>query len=286
MKDHNLIICSHHKSGASYTVKTFRAIANEFKKNLWMKFYEPDLMPSGWDICIHQHGRVGELLTKRNFRGWHCVRHPKAIIYSAMLYHQKCKEPWVDVPLSHFSSHTFWSASDGQIYNKIKDPNVTLDTKKILMNASYEGKTNYNFVNFESSYELSGKTYREFLSELTSIKDKVLFEMRAYSRGVIYDMLNFPVDKRFFLIKLEDISNDPQMKSLTRSLMHLDFEGDELVKSLEIASNNCLWKIGKKGIGGHATTGMSDEWKEVFTGEVEKEYRNLFGWAEEALGYK
>jgi hypothetical protein len=281
-----IIICSHHKSGSSYSVKTFSQIAKEFEDKLWMKFYEPDNDSLEWTMCIHQHGRVDDLLLSRNFNGWHCVRHPKALIYSAMLYHQKCKEPWVDIPLNTFSSHTFWSTSNGRIYNKIKNPAVPLEEKKTLMNSIHDGKKPKNLVEFESSYDLNGKSYKEFLSTLKLISDKLLFEMRAYSRGVINDMLNFPNDKRFFLIKLEDISGDPKMKSLEESLIHLDYKGVELIKALEIASKNCLWKTGKDAIKGHSTTGMSDEWKDLFTGEVEKEYRKIFGWAEEALGYR
>jgi hypothetical protein len=124
-----IIVCSHHKSGASYSVKTFQTIANSFQRRLWMKFYDSDSVPPAWEICIHQHGRVEDLLTGRNFRGWHCIRHPKALIYSAMLYHQKCKEAWVDVPLDQFSSYAFRSTSDGRIYNRIKDPKVSVEEK-------------------------------------------------------------------------------------------------------------------------------------------------------------
>lgn len=279
-----IIVCSHHKCGATYSVKTFSRIANEFKDKLWMKFYEPDA-PADWTICIHQHSRVADLRTGRNFRGWHCVRHPKAMIYSAMLYHQRCKEAWVDVPLDGFSSHTFWSTCDGRLYNQLKNDRVSADEKRLVMNSTYDAATSNNVVPFESPYALNGKTYREFLQTLNSTSDKLLFEMRTYSRGVINDMLNFPTDKRFFLIKLEDISRDQQMTSLTECLIHLGYEGAELIKALEIASNNCLWKIGKENTKGHATTGMSDEWREHFSGEVEKEYRKLFGFAEEVLGY-
>ncbi len=285
MKQYPLLICSHHKAGASYTVKTFKRIAQEFQKKLWMKFYEPKNNFSDWDICIHQHSRISELLTSKNFRGWHCIRHPKALIYSAVLYHQKCSEPWVDVPLEGFSSNTFWAASDGTIYNKIKNTEVSLEEKIRLMNSDYHGKTVKNFIHYPSYYKMKGKTYREYLSEMPSMREKVLFEMRSYSRGVIHDMMNFPFDTRFFTIKLEEISCDPNMNNLMKAFVHLGFEGSSLLKCLEIASSNCLWHIGKNGIGSHATTGMSNEWKDVFEGEVEDEYRKLFGWAEEAFGY-
>jgi len=98
-----------------------------------MKFYEPDNCPEDWGICIHQHSRVNDILDRQNFRGLHCVRHPKALILSATLYHQKCIEPWVDVPLDGFSSHTLWAASDGKLYNKIKNPEFPAKEKQRMM---------------------------------------------------------------------------------------------------------------------------------------------------------
>jgi hypothetical protein len=109
--------------------------------------------------------------------------------------------------------------------------------------------------------------------------------MRSFSRGVINDMINFPIDKRFFLIQLESISFDKKMKSLQAAFAHLGFDGEKLLKCHGIAAENCLWNIDKNIMRSHATTCMSDDWKKIFTGEVEKEFRRLFGWSEEALGY-
>jgi len=280
-----IIVCSHHKSGTAYSINTFSEIAKAFNQNLWMKFYQPTPPTADWHICIHQHSRANELLQTLNFRGWHCVRHPKALIYSAMLYHQKSPEPWLDIPLTHFSSDTFWSTCNGHLYNKIKATDVCLEEKQAIMNASYETQISRDFISFESAYDLQGKTYRQFLSGLNSTTDKLLFEMRAFSRSVIHGMLNFPRDQRFYQIRLEDISTDVRMKALTDALIHLGYEGECLLRALNIAASHCLWKIGKSAIQGHATSGMSAVWKEAFSGEVEQEYRRLFGWAEEALGY-
>jgi len=283
---HPLLICSHHKSGASYTVKTFKAIAEAFHKKLWMKFYDPDDHLSDWDMCIHQHGRVNDILKSvQEYKGWHCIRHPKALIYSAVLYHQKCREPWVDVPLEGFSSNTFWAASHGPLYNLIKSPDVPMTRKIEMMNSNYESEVDFDIPIYASGYDMKGKTYREFLSELRTTQDKVLFEMRSYSRGVINDMINFTSHKRFFTIKLEDIAFDPQMESLKNAFTHLGFQGEELNRCLDIASQNCLWNIKPKMIEKHATTGMSDEWKAVFSGTVNEEFHRLFGNADEDLGY-
>lgn len=278
-----VIVCSHHKSGTNYSLKVFKEISRELDGKMWMKFYEPDAGIQDWTICFHQQGRIEDLLVGKNFRGWHCIRHPKAIIFSAMIYHQKCQESWVDIPLDKFSSNTFFSITDGKRYAKIKDPGVSVKDKMAIVNSSNDLEK-YG-PSFEAPYSMNGQSYRQVLSSFESVTDKLLFEMRTFSRGVINDILNFPADKRFYTIKIEDISHDEKMCSLTEAFVHLGFCGENLLKCLDIASKQCLWKIGASGVGSHSTTGVSDQWRDLFKGEVEKEYRNLFGWAEEALGY-
>lgn len=279
------VICCHHKSGTNFLVKTFRSIAEKQSKVLWMKFYEPMNPPDHWDICIHQHARVHDLLSATDIRGLRCVRHPMSLIYSAMLYHQKCSEPWVDVPLEGFSSSTFWSATDGILYNRIKDPDISADVKHEIMNRSYNDRMPSEIERFDSAYEMKGKTYRQYLSELSTTEEKLLFEMRAYSRGVISGMLSFPWDNRFMMVRLEDMSWDRRMMSLYSGFLHLGIDGTDLTQALESASENSLWHVGRDGAGSHATTGISDGWRSFFQGKVLEEFRRLFGNAEEMLGY-
>ena len=282
-----LLICSHHKSGTNYIIKTFRKIAEYFDQKLWMKFYDP-IPPENWDICIHQHSRINDL-NLPNFRGWHCIRHPMALIYSAMLYHQKCNEPWVDIPLETFTSKSFWVLSECQTYKKIKDPQFALGEKiKLINDLEYQSIDISSYTTipvYSSGYKMKNKTYREYLSGLDSIEEKLIFEMNSFSRGVINDMLQFSSDKRFYTIKLESISFDIRMDELHNAFTHLGINGIDLIKCLEIAADNCLWNIGSQQIAEHSTTGMSNEWRKYFTGNVEIEYRRLFGYAEQALGY-
>lgn len=280
-----IIACAHHKAGASYTVKIFRALARAFSLKLWLKFYEPIEPEIGWDICVHQHGRVVDLLQSHSFVGWHCIRHPKALIYSAALYHQKCAEPWVDIPLERFNAATFWAVSHGETYNVVKDPSVPLEEKVRIMSKGLDCSAGPSHDYFDLGYDLGGATYREFLRALPTLEEKVVFEMSAYSRGVINDMLAFPADGRFTTIKLEDISFDTSMVSLRHAMSKLEFSDGELQQVLDICSTHCLWKIGKSSIGAHATTGMAEYWRDIFTGQTEDAYQKLFSGAEAALGY-
>lgn len=128
-------------------------------------------------------------------------------------------------------------------------------------------------------------TYREFLTKLPTLEEKILFEMRCFSQSVIKNMFYFPRDSRFFTIKLEDISHDRSMKSLYEAFSFLGFSGQELTSCLKLASKHCLWNIGKSSISTHATSGISNEWEDLFIGQLEHEFRKLFGWTEKSLGY-
>lgn len=75
------------------------------------------------------------------------------------------------------------------------------------------------------------------------------------------------------------------MEPFFNVLVHLGIEGPDLISGLECASHHFLWNVGTEGVGAHATTGVSDVWREFFTGDVLKEFRRLFGNAEEVLGY-
>lgn len=287
MKTQNvkLVACSHHKAGSNFTIKLFQNIARLFNRKLWMAFYHPTPPPTGWDICVHQHARVEDIIQKDNFMGWHCVRHPKSLIYSAALYHQKSTEPWLDIPLKAFSSQTYWAITNGLYYNTIKDKQIDTPQKVRILSGDYTHQAPDRFLQWPANFNMNGLTYREFLSRLPSFEEKLIFEMRSFSRGVINDMLSFPRDQRFYFIHLESISHDPEMTDLRASFSHMGFDKQDIDKCLDAARAHCLWHIGKKSINHHATTGMSNDWQTFFRGEVEEEYRRLFGYAEQRLGY-
>ena len=171
------------------------------------------------------------------------------------------------------------------IYNRIKDPSISTHEKENLMSSDYLNSYPGNFFYYDSPYDLKGMTYREFLRSRSTMEEKILFEMRTYSRGVINDMLNFPKDERFFDIRLEEISHDKNFVQITEAFRSLGLSGKELLSAVQIASSNCLWSIGAEKVLGHATTGASNEWEKWFKGDVLQEFRNLFGYAEQALGY-
>ncbi|MEL6208723.1 MAG: hypothetical protein AAFR44_00770, partial [Pseudomonadota bacterium] len=273
-----LVLCSHHTSGTNFMVKTFDKVAAAFDLPIWKSFYDP--APPDWRIYLNQHGRLADLGPVPAFRGLQFVRHPKGLILSAALYHLVCTEHWVDVPLTRFDSDMFWALTNRDTYNRIKDPQVAMEDKVALMHA--RPAVPPPIPPFETEHRFDGRSYREILRDLPSDAARVAFEMRAFSRGVIHDMLRFPADRRFFRLRLEEVSHDPEMRQLEALFAHLGFAGAARAQCLEIASAFCLWN-GRRVH--HATTGVSDQWRGLFQGPLERAYDALHGEAALGLGY-
>lgn len=130
----------------------------------------------------------------------------------------------------------------------------------------------------------NGNTYAQTINSLSSIEERLIFEMRNASRNSIYRMLEVRADTRFFDVRLENISHDPEMTDLRKAF---DFckisEGEseiwiKIARKFSLRSATTLPK--------HSTTGVNNDWKQYFNGEVEKIYRQLFGDAEIRLGYE
>lgn len=276
--EHPLLVCCHHKTGTNFLLPLFRAISEEFALPLWFKFYDPE--PEQWRICLHQHSRLEGMDLPANFRGLHMVRHPMGLIQSAALYHERAREPWLNIPMQRFTGTTFWALSSRDCYNIIKDPKTPVEEKTAILRAAPPPHARVH--DFDSGYDFAGRTYAEMLKSFETPEERLLFEMRCYSHAVILDMLAFSGDRRFLALKLEEVSHDTGMRDLQTMVRHLGFSGPPAARVLEIAAENCLWKTGPSR---HATTGVSDSWEPLFQGTLLEEFRHLFGWAEQALGY-
>jgi len=275
-----LLACCHHKSGTNFLLPFVRKLSRQFGIPLWLKFYDEE--PAHWQMCLHQHARIDDIVEDQSFRGVHLVRHPMSLIFSATHYHgEDCPEPWAHIPLRRFNNATFRTITSRETYNIIKSPDVAMDKKIELMNA--EGNRPEGDPIDDSGYDFEGKTYAEMHMSMKTFDDRIRFEMNAYSRGVLRDMLEFPADNRFLRVKLEDISRDRKMWSLRKVVQHLGFQGASAGKALELAAEGCLWNIPRPA---HARTGLSEHWRDLFTGDLAKQYRHLYGWAEHALGYE
>lgn len=278
LPDRPIVVACHHKSGTALLRNVFKKISAAFDLPMWMKFYDSE--PERWSICFHQHSRISEEVLRDDIRGVHCVRHPIGLVHSATLYHQVCREPWVDVPLERFGDATFRLLSDRDAYNIIKDPDTPEATRQEMMNEAGRNSR------VDSGYDFAGRTYRQMLADAPGLAEKLLFEMRCFSRGVIEDMVLFPNDVRFYSISLEEISHNARMTGLRQMFRHLGFRNAALQQCLKIARNHSLWANEKLATDPHVTTGVSETWQEHFHGRVEAEFRHLFGWPERALGYE
>jgi len=276
-----IAICTHHKCGTAFLMKTITAISKASNLKVWRKYYEPERYThDDWDIVFEQHSRIHNI--KQTLKGIHCIRRPESLIYSATLYHQKAKEPWLDVPLEKFNHNTYRAFTTGKIYNLINDGRIEGWRKKEITE-SYECDEPIPY-EFDSEYEFNGKSYREMLNSFESLEEKLRFEMQCYSLGVISDMLNFN-SKDFYTLKLEDASFNPRMNELYEAFKHIGFEGDKLADCMQVCSDNIL-ALNPDAAGQHGTTKLSDKWKDVFTGKLKTFYHSIYADSSELLGYE
>lgn len=278
-----LIVACHHKSGTNFLRRCFQDIADGSGLRIWFKFYDRNPGNSDWDICFHQHSQIEEtIFSVPDFRGIHCIRHPMSLIYSAALYHEKCSEPWVDVPIRTFTSNSFAALTDRDTYNLIKDPKTPVTERAALMQV--DAAAQERGANYVADFDFAGRTYRQMLRAMSHTGDKLKFEMSCFSNGVVKDMVRFPRDERFHTISLEEISHDSEMRALISMFRHLGFKGVNLEACLQRAAVHCLWN--QTELPRHATTGVSDGWRLHFNGDIETKYHALFGRPEIALGYR
>jgi hypothetical protein len=275
-----IAITTHHKCGTAFLFKTFNLIKNRLGLKMWRKFYEFERLDGeDWDIVFEQHSRIEDL--EQKVKGIHCIRRPESLIFSAALYHQKAREPWLDIPLDKFDHNTYRAFTEARPYNLINDSRIEIDRKAELVKG-YKSSALIP-IHFEAPYEFGGETYRNMLNKFKSIEEKLLFEMQCYSFGIISDMLAFN-HADFYWIRLEEVSFDINMRELSNAFSFVGFKEDELAICLDSARTNMLG-ADPNAAGKHGTTGISREWKDHFTGELENKYNSIYKDASQILGY-
>lgn len=278
---HTLVV-AHHKSGTALTLALFRTIEAILGERIWFKFYDPEPRKGerkfDWKVCLEQHSRIHDLLASvpsDTWRGWRCLRHPKGLAFSASLYHLKCNEPWVDVPLDCFDERAFYAFTDGRIYRSIGSKHLSVAEKARIVKEIDPDAIPTCVPRYPEPIFFNGKTYREVISEFDRDYDRLRFEMRAYSYGVVKEMLAFP-DSGFFNVSLERLSHDPSMELFKDSLSFIGYDVEECDRIVNACQRHFLWSPDGIEHPKHKTTGVSNHWKGVFDQELNAEFGKLF----------
>jgi len=132
-----------------------------------------------------------------------------------------------------------------------------------------------------------GRSYRQVLRSLESPQERIRFEMRNKARRTIEEMLELEsaaVGVPRMTVKLEDVSRDSSRRKHVELLTFMGFAGEPLSRALAVCVRHALWSMDK--LPAHARGGVDDDWKLLFTPELDAEFESLFGDAEAALGYR
>lgn len=257
----HIMVATHHKGGTVWMMTTFIRIA---KANAW-RFIHLNEGESGWSlhpdklgvfearraqhesehpeepgIFFEFHGAVPDLSAckaSRGVRGLRIVRDPRDMLLSAVRFHLKANEPWLDEP----------------------DP------------------------------ALGGRTFRQCLEGLGTLRDRIAFELDTHMGRVIRDMAGFDDQGVFQTVRYEDLITDYDMRRFHEVLAGLGLEGREIINGLDAYWRSSLFgdrsEADKQATRTHVSDSSPAQWRSRLGGEDLRLIESRVGDAIERLGY-
>ena len=131
--------------------------------------------------------------------------------------------------------------------------------------------------------KFNGKTYAEEINTLETFEEKMLFEMDNSAGGQIETMTKFDGMGVVKTIRYEDFINDIELHNWFAISDFLGLESEEKIHSLRAFYDNSVF--GKKQKTGHIQNGKAEQYKSIFTPELNKVFESKFPNALAKLGY-
>ena len=135
--------------------------------------------------------------------------------------------------------------------------------------------------------DFGGMTYQEKLNNLTTTKERYLFELED-SPGVKQMKIWERPRPNCFECKYEDLIQDTEMNLFSQVALHLGFLPEELPECRRIFWNNSLF--GKKGeqvgVNPHIRSGETRQWAKIFDQSLGTAFVDRYGDLLVTLGYE
>ncbi len=145
-QQHQLMICTHHKTGTNWFRKIFEEISFVYGLTFsaaWQASFDPKA-----DIIFDHHSYLKQANT--NLRGVHIIRDPRDIIVSGYYYHLWTKEVWAHQPIAEFSGKTYQE----KLNSVSKEEGLTLEIERCRFLFDRMQRWNYDNPQFmELKYE-------------------------------------------------------------------------------------------------------------------------------------
>lgn len=162
----------------------------------------------------------------------------------------------------------------------IRDPR-----DRIVSGAFYHQRSKERWLHTKKG-KYGGMSYQQKLCSLSSLEDKIAFEMNNAACKTIGEMRCWDYkNSNFIEVKYEELILDLDLMQFHRIFSFLGFDGRSIPAALQIAWENSLFS-GELEKSGHIRSGEAEQWKTLFTAEHKRQFVDLFGDALIELGYE
>jgi hypothetical protein len=155
----------------------------------------------------------------------------------------------------------------------------------IISGANYHCKADEPWLHLPEK-RFGSLTYHQKINSLTSVEDRLIFEMENMGRQTIEQMLaaieSYP---DFQIVKLETLMTDYDLMEFHKIFSFLGFHGADVPVLLAIALTNSVFSGSVKS-SVHVRSGRPAQWRTQFTPRVLAAFSTAFGEAPVYLGYE
>jgi hypothetical protein len=242
-------VITHHKTGSTLTIMTFRSICRALKirfidiatEDVQLSTIVPPVVVFDRNCSIltgkKDFAKFTPLLLNSDHRMFHLIRDPRDVVVSAVHYHRTSGEKWLHVPEKRYGGLT------------------------------YQQKLN-----------AFGDETSRYLFEMENSSGRVIEQMRQWNYGIAH----------CFECKYEDLVVDTEMTLFADVVAHLGFSKSEIEECRKRFWQFSLFggHASRKGKTQHIRSGEARQWRNAFNFEIANHFIARFDDVLVRLGYE
>lgn len=208
------------------------------------------------------------IATQLGYRLWAPSKYPPPVEWDIMFH-----------PHSVFGPQVLAAPHRGAVV--IRDPRDI-----IISGAFYHARTDSDrdpWI-YEPNPKLGGRSYYEAIAALPTDAEKFLFEMDNFGLSTINRMRPYvDIPPEFIHVRFENLTTDVELHEFRRLFSWLGIRETDMARALKIAEQLSVFsgKVQDK----HVRSGKPAQWRQHFTPELHRAFRERFGDIAERFGY-